>query len=90
MKKFLLTIAILLGAAGIASAQYDKDVFMWRGRQALSEGRYALAIENFNVLSRLDTTYYWSFFFYRFHSVWFSCRFITILRSKCISKLLRN
>ncbi len=63
MKKFLLTIAILLGAAGIASAQYDKDVFMWRGRQALSEGRYALAIENFNVLSRLDTTDYWSFFF---------------------------
>ena len=63
MKKFLLTIAILLSAAGIASAQYDKDVFMWRGRQALSEGRYALAIENFNVLSRLDTTDYWSFFF---------------------------
>ena len=63
MKKFLLTIAILLSAAGISSAQYDKDVVMWRGRQALSEGRYALAIENFNVLSRLDTTDYWSFFF---------------------------
>ena len=63
MKKFLLTITILLCAASIASAQYDKDVFMWRGRQALSEGRYALAIENFNVLSRLDTTDYWSFFF---------------------------
>ena len=36
---------------------------MWRGRQALSDGKYALAIENFNVLSRLDTTDYWSFFF---------------------------
>ena len=63
MKKFLLTIAILLSAATIASAQYDKDVFMWRGRQALSDGRYALAIENFNILSRLDSTDYWSFFF---------------------------
>ena len=63
MKKFLLTIAILLSAASFASAQYDKDVFMWRGRQALSDGRYALAIENFNILSRLDSTDYWSFFF---------------------------
>jgi len=63
MKKFLLTIASLLLAATFASAQYDKDVFMWRGRQALSDGKYALAIENFNVLSRLDTTDYWSFFF---------------------------
>jgi tetratricopeptide (TPR) repeat protein len=64
MKKFLLTIAsLLLLAASTASAQYDKDVFMWRGRQALADGRYALAIENFNVLARLDTTDYWSFFF---------------------------
>ena len=63
MKKFLLTIASLLLAATFAFAQYDKDVFMWRGRQALSDGKYALAIENFNVLSRLDSTDYWSFFF---------------------------
>ena len=63
MKKFLLTIGILLLGATFALAQYDKDVFMWRGRQALSEGRYAQAIENFNVLARLDSTDYWSFFF---------------------------
>ena len=44
-------------------AQYDKDVFFMRGRQALSEGKYARAIENFNVLSQLDTTDYWTFFF---------------------------
>lgn len=36
---------------------------MWRGRQALSDGKYSLAIENFNILSRLDTTDYWSFFY---------------------------
>ena len=63
MKKFLLAIALLLFGATFSYAQYDKDVFMSRGRQALSDGRYALAIENFNVLARLDTTDYWSFFF---------------------------
>ena len=63
MKKFLLTIAVLLLGATFTHAQYDKDVFMWRGRQALSDGKFALAIENFNVLARLDTTDYWSFFF---------------------------
>ena len=63
MKKFLLTMGLLLLGATFALAQYDKDVFMWRGRQALSEGRYAQAIENFNVLARLDTTDYWSFFY---------------------------
>ena len=63
MKKFLLTIVSLLLAANFVSAQYDKDVFMWRGRQALSDGKYAQAIENFNVLARLDSTDYWSFFF---------------------------
>ena len=63
MKKFLLTMGMLLLGATFALAQYDKDVFMWRGRQALSDGRYAQAIENFNVLARLDTTDYWSFFF---------------------------
>jgi len=63
MKKFLLTIVMLLFGATFALAQYDKDVFMWRGRQALSDGRYAQAIENFNVLARLDSTDYWSFFF---------------------------
>ena len=63
MKKFLLTIVSLLLGATFALAQYDKDVFMWRGRQALSDGKYAQAIENFNVLARLDSTDYWSFFF---------------------------
>lgn len=44
-------------------AQYDKDVFYYRGRQSLSDGKYAQAIENFNILARLDTTDYWTFFF---------------------------
>lgn len=54
-----------LSAAGALSchAQWDKDVFSWRGRKALSEGKYAGAIENFNVLAKLDTTDYWTFFF---------------------------
>lgn len=46
-----------------AAAQYDKDVFFYRGRMALADGKYSSAIENFNILARLDTTDYWTFFF---------------------------
>ncbi len=60
-----LAAMCLLFWAGIADlhAQYDKDMFYMRGRQALADGKYAQAIENFNVLSQLDTTDYWTFFF---------------------------
>lgn len=53
----------LLSFAPCLSAQWDRDVFDWRGRNALQEGKYASAIENFNILTRLDTTDYWSFFY---------------------------
>lgn len=58
-------VCMLAACAGTfdAHAQWDKDVFSWRGRRALSEGKYSLAIENFNVLASLDTTDYWTFFF---------------------------
>ena len=62
MKKILLSILSLLCALNLF-AQWDKDVFMWRGRTALQDGKYAQAIENFNVLTSLDTTDYWSFFY---------------------------
>lgn len=63
VKKFLSAMIFWLTLSLNCFAQYDTDVFMWRGRQALSDGRYALAIENFNILARLDTTDYWSFFY---------------------------
>ena len=63
MKKILIAIIFLLCLGAVARAQYDRDVFFLRGRQALSDGKYALAIENFNVLARLDTNDYWNFFF---------------------------
>ena len=67
MKKFVLAILfftyLAVGPAGLLHAQYDKDAFFLRGRQAFSDGKYALAIENFNVLARLDTTDYWNFFY---------------------------
>jgi tetratricopeptide (TPR) repeat protein len=60
-----LLIAFLLLIAGLSElhAQYDKDVFYMRGRRALADGKYALAIENFNILTQLDTTDHWTFFF---------------------------
>ena len=63
--KVILVAALLLiqGVAADVWAQYDKDVFFARGRHALSEGKYAKAIENFNILAQLDTSDYWNFFF---------------------------
>ena len=54
---------LLLCFASVSRAQYDKDVFMFRGRQALSDGRYADAIGQFNVLARLDTSDCWVYFY---------------------------
>ena len=60
---FVITMLLVQTAGWGLRAQYDKDVFFMRGRHALSEGKYAKAIESFNVLSQLDTTDYWTFFF---------------------------
>ena len=55
MHRILKCLAVLLLFFSIggskAYAQYDKDVFLYRGRQALADGKYAHAIENFNVLA---------------------------------------
>ena len=53
----------MLSVAFDAYAQYDKDVFYFRGRQSLADGKYSQAIEQFNILAQLDTTDYWTFFF---------------------------
>ena len=63
MKRALAILLTLVLSAQVSSAQYDKDVFSFRGRAALSDGKYSKAIENFNILARLDTTDYWTFFF---------------------------
>ena len=63
MKRLLSITILFLAVCWTACAQYDKDVFSFRGRNALADGKYALAIENFNILARLDTTDYWTFFF---------------------------
>lgn len=34
-----------------------------RGRQALSDGKFANSIENFNILARIDSADYWTFFY---------------------------
>ena len=44
-------------------AQYDTNVFFFRGRKAIMDGKYANAIENFNILATLDSTNYMTYFF---------------------------
>lgn len=61
--KYILVFCLLTACKDVAFAQYDKDVFFMRGRQSLAEGKYAQAIENFNVLAQLDTSDYWNYFF---------------------------
>jgi len=65
MKKgiFLILLALFLGGALPLRAQYDKDVFSFRGRTALQDGKLNDALSNFNILVQLDTTDYWSFFY---------------------------
>ena len=47
-----LSVVCLFVVAGVhtAFAQYDKDAFFMRGRRALADGKYAQAIENFNII----------------------------------------
>lgn len=63
LKLLIFSLLLFMAGAYEVSAQYDKDVFMNRGRHALSEGKFSQAIENFNVLARIDTTDYWTYFF---------------------------
>ncbi len=61
--KWMAALLLLVLTGFSAAAQYDKDVFSFRGRRALADGRNAEAIRHFNVLASLDTTDYWTFFY---------------------------
>ena len=63
MKRSVLALFVLLCCSFVSNAQYDKDVFNFRGRAALADGKYSEAISHFNVLARLDTTDCWTFFY---------------------------
>lgn len=45
------------------NAQWNKDVLEYRGRLALQDGKYAQAIEQFNILAQLDTNAHWTYFY---------------------------
>ena len=62
-KKACIFLLFSLLSLGTALAQYDLDHFYYSGRQSLIDGKYAQAIENFNVLARLDSTIYEAYFF---------------------------
>ena len=64
--KYLRKAAAVIAAAllGItASAQWNTEVLELRGRIALQDGKYAQAIEQFNILAHLDTNAYWTYFY---------------------------
>ena len=63
LKQMVLLLFFNVVFFGSITAQYDKQQFFLRGRQALIEGKYAQAIENFNILTQLDTNLHEAFFF---------------------------
>lgn len=62
LRKYIFAMLLLVVPVA-AEAQYDIDQFFARGRQMLIDGKYANAIENFNILARLDSTLYDAYFF---------------------------
>ena len=63
LKYIIVTCLTLTSGVAELFAQYDQDAFFMRGRRALADGKYAQAIENFNILAQLDTSDYWNYFF---------------------------
>ena len=63
MKRLASALIAFLALSLFCRAQYDKDVFMFRGRQALADGKYSEAISQFNILARLDTSDCWIYFY---------------------------
>lgn len=61
--KLLASICLVFSVMSIARAQWDKDVLEFRGRLALQDGKYQSAIEQFNILAKLDTNSYWTYFY---------------------------
>lgn len=61
--KIYIIAVILFSIPHLVRGQYDIDNFFSRGRQMLIDGRYAAAIENFNILTRLDDKLYEAYFF---------------------------
>ena len=61
MKKTIFSLLFFFVCFASSYAQYDKQQFFYRGRQFLIEGKYPQAIENFNMLARLDSTLYETF-----------------------------
>ena len=62
-RRLLLILLMLLSLPVAVRGQYDKDVFSFRGRTALQDGRLGEAVSNFNILAQLDSTDYWTFFY---------------------------
>lgn len=63
MKRLVAILLLLASGALRLWGQYDPSHFYYAGRQALSDGKYSLAIENFNILARIDTVGPEAYFF---------------------------
>lgn len=61
--KTVTALCLLFLCTLTSKAQWDKDVLEFRGKLALQDGKYAQAIEQFNILAKLDTNAHWTYFY---------------------------
>ena len=64
-KRILKALGMALGLLLCTAAfgQWDRDMLEFRGRLALSDGKYAQAIEQFNILVSLEDGNCWTYFY---------------------------
>lgn len=64
MAKTLIASAFLFVlSASPLKAQWNTEILELRGRIALQDGKYSNAIEHFNILSHIDSSSYWTYFY---------------------------
>ena len=63
LKSIIAGLCMLFLFTTPSKAQWDKDVLEFRVRLALQDGKYAQAIEQFNILAKLDTTAHWTYLY---------------------------
>lgn len=62
-KTLIASAFLFVLSASPLKAQWNTEILELRGRIALQDGKYSNAIEHFNILSHIDSTSYWTYFY---------------------------
>lgn len=62
-KTLIASAFLFVLSASPLNAQWNTEILELRGRIALQDGKYSNAIEHFNILSHIDSSSYWTYFY---------------------------